>query len=745
MEKKDINRYYRFVLYIVVVGLINIVGLNLFFRIDLTSKGLYSLSEASKKAVSSLKEPLTINVFFTKNLPAPYNNIERYLHDLLEEYEIYSNEYLNYRFFDVSAKEGDVGERELKNRKLAQDYGIYPVNVRKIERDEVKLQKAYMGMVLIHGDVVEKIRAIESTQGLEYQITTTIQKMNNKISALLNLSEKINIVIVRSSSINNIADEYNIKGLGELRQNINQMMDKLQSKNYNQLAFKFYDPTTNPEIKKETTKYERFGFGWPQFKDKRGKTVEAGNGIVAIGLEHRGKSIERQLLSKNVKGLKLTDRGFIEEFDLKIVDMKLIETFIKENIDNLIDIHDDLGYLSSHGTLSLSASLPPQLQMMQQKATPLTKFNAALSQSYTIKQVNLKDEEIPESVDTLIIAGAKENFSDWELFQIDQFLMKGKSLAIFMDAFNEIQQNRRQMSRFNQPVYLPLNTGLEKLVNHYGLTVKKSYVLDESCFVSRDPRSGEMPFYFAPVIKNENINHHYDFMENIKRMLVIKMSPLEINEEKIKKNSLKVERLFSSSQKSWEMSGRINLMPWAINPPKSDKGKKSFPLAYMLEGEFHSYFTDRTVPEKPKKKDDKEKKGDDQTGKEKIDEKIPVIKESKIKEKEQILTRGRPGKIFLIGSSEIIKDVRDERGNMALMNEAFILNTIDYLNSKEDIAVMRSKDQRFNPLKDAKHSTKSLVKYINISGLPILVVFMGVVVWMRRKSRRKTIQMMFKK
>ena len=149
MDKKQLEKYYKFALYLVVVVLVNLVALNLFFRIDLTGNGLYSLSKASKEAVSSLKQPLTIKVFFTKNLPAPYNTVETYLHDLLEEYEINGNKFLSYQFHDVSATEGDLSEEAEGNRKIAQDYGIFPVNVRKFEQDEAKVQRAYMGMVLI--------------------------------------------------------------------------------------------------------------------------------------------------------------------------------------------------------------------------------------------------------------------------------------------------------------------------------------------------------------------------------------------------------------------------------------------------------------------------------------------------------------------------------------------------------------------------------------------------------------------
>ncbi len=177
-KKVDTGKYSKFLIYLVVIVLLNAAGITLFFRLDLTSNKIYSLSEASRKVVSTLSEPLTVKVFFNSNLPAPYNNVERYLHDLLEEYAVAGGRYFNYQFYNVSGKENDMSG---ENQALAKSYGVHPVQIQNIEQDEVKFQKAYMGMALIHGDIIEPIPTITSTDGLEYQITSSIRKMNNKI------------------------------------------------------------------------------------------------------------------------------------------------------------------------------------------------------------------------------------------------------------------------------------------------------------------------------------------------------------------------------------------------------------------------------------------------------------------------------------------------------------------------------------------------------------------------------------
>jgi hypothetical protein len=58
---------------------------------------------------------------------------------------------------------------------------------------------------------------------------------------------------------------------------------------------------------------------------------------------------------------------------------------------------------------------------------------------------------------------------------------------------------------------------------------------------------------------------------------------------------------------------------------------------------------------------------------------------------------------------------------------------------------MRSKVQSFNPLHDTGAMIKTFVKTFNIAGLPVLTAFLGLVIFLRRHSRKKRIKMMFQK
>jgi ABC-type uncharacterized transport system involved in gliding motility auxiliary subunit len=264
------------------------------------------------------------------------------------------------------------------------------------------------------------------------------------------------------------------------------------------------------------------------------------------------------------------------------------------------------------------------------------------------------------------------------------------------------------------------------------------------------------------MIEDQMINHDLDFMQNINRLVAVRISPLELIEDRLNANDTKAYPVFSSSAQSWQMRGQINLNPAMIRPPQSEDELQSYPLAYLLESAFSSYFAGKPLPERktaaPDVDDDakitaanetKPDAGQDgnpdsspvaapEVTKTENPESAPVPVESE----GAFISRGKPGRIFLMASSEMLTDnVIDAQGRGT--NAVFLLNVIDALNGREDIAVLRAKRQDFNPLLPIGAGAKTAVKTFNIAGLPILVVLFGVAVWFRRMSRKRRIQEMF--
>ena len=162
-----------FVIFIVVaialVSLGNLVSRNFFFRLDLTENQIYSLSPSSMVILEKIDDFLTAKVYFSENLPGQYGNTRRYLQDILEEYAAYSDGNFRFEFYRPDDDEKLALE--------AQKSGIQPVQLQVLENDKFEVKRIYMGMALLYGDKREVLPVIQTTTGLEYEITTRIKKL----------------------------------------------------------------------------------------------------------------------------------------------------------------------------------------------------------------------------------------------------------------------------------------------------------------------------------------------------------------------------------------------------------------------------------------------------------------------------------------------------------------------------------------------------------------------------------------
>jgi ABC-type uncharacterized transport system involved in gliding motility auxiliary subunit len=730
------ENYIKFILYMAVIILVNLAGLTLFFRADLTVNKIFSLSEASKKAAATLSEPLSIKVFFSKNLPAPHNNTERYLKDLLDEYAARAGRLFNYQFYNVSSEEGDLSASAVENRELAKSYGISPIQIRIMENDELKFQNVYMGMVLIHGDLIEKINAVTSTDGLEYRLTTAIQKLNNKVSALLRLEDTIEATLYLSSSLDDIAPLIGLNGLPDLKNTVKKTIDGINAKSRNILSFTHRDITDKQTLNEIGKKYDLMALSWPDITENN---IQAGQGAAGLVLTFQDQSASLPLIT--AVNLPIIGTTY------QMADPETLEQNILDIMEKMIGINQDIGYLADHGTPTLG---PDRMAMMQGgSGGGMEVFNTLLSDRYNIRQIALKDQTIPDGLNCLIIAKPTEPFSDYALFQIDQALMKGTNIAFFSDAFNEIAPR----GGMGMPQYIPLDTGLEKLLAHYGITMTPAYVMDKSAYKHQPREGGEQMIYFAPMLKEDTINNTPSFMHNIKGIIAMQTSPLSLVPDITAAGDVTATRLLSSSKESWLMEDNINLNPMFISPPESEEEMDSYDLAWLLEGTFTSYFKGKPIPEKETGETDIEKSaetaandseaaapaGTDQGA----SEPPPPENSPEVTAENRMLETSRPAKIFVLGCSQMLMDnMLDPEGRTT--NATFILNAIDHLNGNDEIAAMRSKQQTLNPLAETSPMVRGVIKTLNIAGLPVLVFVFGLIVWAAGNARRKRIANQFK-
>jgi len=155
----------------VTVVLLNALGVFVFGRIDATANHLFSLSTGSKRVVEGLDDELAITAYFTKDLPPPFNATERYVRDLLDEYEAAGKGKVKVKF--VNPDSDDV-------RSEAEAEGVQRVAHQKIENDAVQVVEGYRGLVFSYLGERRAIPAVSGTEGLEYDITQTLKQLTGE-------------------------------------------------------------------------------------------------------------------------------------------------------------------------------------------------------------------------------------------------------------------------------------------------------------------------------------------------------------------------------------------------------------------------------------------------------------------------------------------------------------------------------------------------------------------------------------
>ena len=203
-NKKSFLTYIGIVAAILII--VNIVSRNMFFRWDLTENKMYSLSDSSKSVVGKIDDRLTMKVYFSDNLPGEYGNNRRYLQDILEEYTAYSGGNIHFEFYSSNDDE--------KMQEDAQKSGIQPVQLQVIENDNLEIKRVYMGMVFLYEDERETIPVIQTTTGLEYDITTKIKKLvdtNKETLAIAKTGSQENINNKNVSQM--LGQRYNIRNI----------------------------------------------------------------------------------------------------------------------------------------------------------------------------------------------------------------------------------------------------------------------------------------------------------------------------------------------------------------------------------------------------------------------------------------------------------------------------------------------------------------------------------------------------
>ena len=660
-------------LFVVALVLLNLVVSHAYFRWDLTSPRSYSLSGASREVVKTLEKPLSVQVFFAKNLQAPYSSVYQYVQDILGEYKNAANGNFSCTFHDMDKKE---------NQNLARSYGLNQIQIREVKNNEVGFKNVYMGIVLTYADQIEVLDGITESDGLEYKLTSTMSNIIAATNDLSSMGGAVTATLYRSESLSPL----HIQGYDELEKNVQSAVDSLNKKYRGRIQFS----TVNPPSEDIASLHEKYGVPSVPLKDNAtgltsygtlGLVLESGDSYRCLPFTI-GQSIDlfRGAITYTVQGA------------------ENLEEDVDACIQSLASNVTVIAYTTGHGELAAT-----------DKENGSGVFAELLQDRYTLKTVNLSGENIPVGVQTLMINGPKEQFTDEELYKIDQFLMRGGNLMLFMDPFNMVQTQY-------YPQYIPVQTGLEKLLDKYGITLNHEYIMDEECAVSYDNRTGRQnKSYYIPLVQKYTLNQKNPVSKNLGYVGFIIPGSVDASAAQ-KISGEKVTVLASSSDKSWAMRDNIMLNPQTIVPPSDKKEEHSLDIAVLVEGSFESAF------DKAPESSDAENKNTE-FGESHLSKSVSS------------------GKIFVVTTSYVTgPDVAQNFFSNTLM---FLENAVDYMNGNADLCTMRTKGLSVNTLKTTTGAFVNIAKYFNEIGLALIVALCGLIVFIVRRKRRAAIRMKY--
>jgi ABC-2 type transport system permease protein len=480
-----------------------------------------------------------------------------------------------------------------------------------------------------------------------------------------------------------------------LQRSVQDMLDEFNAYADNQINYNFVDPG---EARSNSSRNQFYQF-----------LVEKGLQPINLQVKEQGVSQERLVFPGaivNFRGkeavanlLKRENTGNPEQAINQSVET--LEYALISAIKSLITTNrKNIGYVVGHNELETQY---------------LAGLEELLSSQYTLFNVNLAKETQLTKYDALMVCKPRERFSETEQFALDQYVMNGGNLLLFIEA-NRISEDSISLPN---NIAVPYETGLEDLLFQYGIRINKNLVQDLQSATypvvvgqsGNRPRTQDLPWPFFP-LTTRYADH--PIVRNLDATYFRYVSSLDT----IQVKNIRRTPLVYSSPNARIVPSPVNVSLNVLRnlPPQSTFSNEPFPLVYLLEGKFTSIYKNRLLP--------------------------------KGLENFPFKATGKPAKILVCGDGNLLKSEINNKtqenyslgfepySQQQYANGDFIVNAFNYLFNEEGIIQARKKKLSVRPLNQSEVVGKKVQwQVINIL-LPIILVsgFGGIKYALRKRK-----------
>ncbi|MBN2082076.1 GldG family protein [bacterium] len=371
----------------------------------------------------------------------------------------------------------------------------------------------------------------------------------------------------------------------------------------------------------------------------------------------------------------------------------------------------------------LGLFIGPFLQGQQQQGPQYETLKQLLGGAQGMYEIVTVDPQanrtLPEDLDGLIIAGAF-GMPDSLKYSIDQFIMNGGQVLVMIDPMMQPQQQSGSM----QQAFPSLPT-IEEQLEKYGVKLNKQLVVDPSC--GQAPMSGGLftiirDYYLWPKVLPGGFNQEVSAVAQLEDLVLPWCCPLQgTNIE-----GVKFSPLASSTDKSFTLSSPFNLEPDQDWPylESSAPAKGPFTLVAMLEGNLPTAY-----PGGPPNPVEPPAAAGEETE--------PVSLKPQFDAGSQVMNSEGQGRIVVMTSALGLSDGFVDQFRQNLL---FLVNTMDMMLLGDELMGIRSTPVTARPLKTGlDEKQKSFYRWINVLGVPILLVLLGLLLWFLKGQRRRAI------
>ena len=346
-----------------------------------------------------------------------------------------------------------------------------------------------------------------------------------------------------------------------------------------------------------------------------------------------------------------------------------------------------------------------------------------LRKDYNLFTLNLNTQPaIPDTFKLLIVVKPKQAFSPQEKLKIDQFVMRGGKVIMFIDKL-EAEMDSLQIK--NEVIAYDRGLNLDDILFKYGVRINSDLVMDLQCDLLPFDVNGNgqfewLPWNYFPLFQTKN-NHP------INKNLGFVAGRFVNSIDTVEADGITKTVLLSSSANSRTIatpaliSGKEN-----VNAPEDDKFKRAnIPVAVLLEGKFESVYNNHLSQAM---RDSLSAYNATFIPQCVNDNKIIIVSDGDI-----VLNGIKDNKPIPMGMNQFAYGTQKE---FPFANKDFLQNCMDYLINESGLSEAKAKDYTLLLLDPKKIEDEKLEWQIGNILAPILLVllFGSIYQWWRKRK-----------